>query len=99
MKPSQTPYPVQVIHQIVIPENPQGLIGEKVVFNEKYLKYFEKRGIETNPVPPCGYFTITKAVLQPDGNVMVTLCPNKDMFRFNDGTNTALGNLKKYVPA
>ena len=35
---SQEPQPVQVIHQIIIPERPIGLIGEKVVFTDKFLK-------------------------------------------------------------
>jgi hypothetical protein len=87
---------VQVIHQIIIPETPVGLIGEKVVYNEKYLKRC-KNSKPLVPLPECGYFTITGAVLQSDGRVMVTLYPySPGITCFMDGTNICAGYMKKY---
>lgn len=92
------PQQAQIIHQIVIPEHPTGLIGEKVVYNEKYLK---KAGSDHPvPVPSCGYFTIVKAVLDDrssDAKVMVALYPYpSNRFTNYDGTHIALGNMKRY---
>jgi hypothetical protein len=51
-----------------------GLIGEKVVYKEKYLRFCEKRGCKIDKqIPARGYFTITKAILRKDGKVMVAL--------------------------
>jgi len=88
----------QVIHQLIIPETPTGLIGEKVVYNKQYLKSYEKSIKKPEvPVPECGYFTITKAVLQDDGRVMVALYPYpKWHTTFSDGTHICVGNMKKY---
>jgi hypothetical protein len=83
----------QVIHQIFIPEHPTGLIGEKVTYSEKYLKYV--KGSPSIPLPHHGYFTIIKAILKNDGRVMIGL---NDCERYTglDGTNIALSNLIKY---
>jgi hypothetical protein len=79
---------------------PVGLIGEKVVYNEKHLKWYEKRGREIElPIPECGYFTITKAVLENDGRVMVTLHPiPAGHGHFLNGTHICVQNMKKYQP-
>jgi hypothetical protein len=91
---------VQIIHQIIIPEKPVGLIGEKVKYSDKYLKWHEKRGTEVcTPVPESGYFTITKAELEDDGRVMVALQPWPSNYgRFMNGTHICLGNMVKYQP-
>ena len=84
---------VQIIHQIIIPETPTGLIGEKVKYSEKYLK----KGPPCVPLPDTGYFTITKAVLEDDGRVMVALQPYPSNYvRFINGTHICLGNMVKY---
>ena len=90
------PQPVQVIHQIIIPETPVGLIGRKVVYNERYLKMNAKNGWHTIPLPPCGYFTILRAVLEDDGRVMVRLSDHENRFRFIDGTHICACYLKPY---
>jgi hypothetical protein len=83
---------------LVTTENPIGLIGEKVVYNEKHLNWYEKRGREIDtPLPKCGYFTITKTILYDDGRVMVALHPYPpDRGSFRDGTHICIQNLKKY---
>jgi hypothetical protein len=73
----------------------QGLLGEKVVWSEKYLKRKFKSECMPEPLPECGYFIITKAVLKDDGGVMVALHPYKGS-SFLDGTNINLCWLKKY---
>ena len=88
------PQPVQVIHQIIIPEHPLGLIGEKVVYNEKYLK--KCKDVPPVPLPPCGYFTILRAVLKDDGRVMVALSDCGNYCTFEDDTHTCIGNLKPH---
>jgi hypothetical protein len=84
----------QVIHQIIIPETPAGLIGEKVQYSERYLKL--KNGWTPEPLPECGYFTITKAVLEDDGRVMVALHPHPYPPGFMSGTHICLANMVKY---
>ena len=87
---------VQIIHQLIIPETPTGLIGEKVVYNEKYLSKC-KNGIAAVPLPECGYFTITKATLLDNGGVMVQLRPYPHgYFRFQDDTHIGISNMKKF---
>jgi hypothetical protein len=55
---------VQVIHQIIIPETPTGLIGEKVIWTEKYeRKYPEDAQIGRDRVNT-PYFTIIDAWLE-----------------------------------
>ena len=86
---------IQVIHQIIIPEKPVGLIGEKVKYSDKYLK----KGDPGVPLPKEGYFTITKAELEDDGRVMVALQPWPSNYcRFINGTLICLGNIVKYQP-
>ncbi|MDR1371257.1 MAG: hypothetical protein LBJ72_14225 [Dysgonamonadaceae bacterium] len=88
---------VQVIHQIVIPETPTGLIGEKVVYNEKFLKKVKDPSSYLDLIPECGYFTITKAVLDREGSVMVALYPYPSRRScFGSGTHICVGNMKKY---
>jgi hypothetical protein len=88
---------VQIIHQYVIPQIPSGLIGEKVVYNEQYIKWHEKRGSEIAiPLPPCGYFTILQAVLHDDGRVTVQLSDHENLFHMKDGTHICISNLKPY---
>jgi hypothetical protein len=90
---------VQVIHQIIIPEKPTGLIGEKVVYNEKFLKGVKNPDEYLSLIPECGYFIITKAVLREDGNVMVALYPwTSGRTHFVDSTHICVGNMKKYKP-
>jgi len=85
----------QVIHQLVIPEKSDGLIGEKVVYSEKYLK--KQKNSDEYILPECGYFTIMKSVLQDDGRVMVALYPKHNhLGRFSDGTNICVGNMVRY---
>ena len=95
---SQEPQTVQVIHQIIIPETPVGLIGEKVVYTEKYLKYNEKKGWGHTvvPLPECGYFTITKAVLEDYGRVTVALSPHPRNCSGSNGTHICIDHMKKY---
>ena len=82
----------QVFHQITIPETPTGLIGEKVVYNKKYLKMCKEN--PPSPLPECGYFTITKAILDENSNVMVALYPyNGQVYR--KGVNISLSNMEK----
>ena len=84
----------QVVYQTVIPQVPKDIVGEKVIYNEKYLK---KRLKDYVPVPECGYFTIIKAVLQDDGRVMVALYPYPRGYQtFQDGTHICVANMKKY---
>jgi len=91
------PVPVtQIIHQVIIPETPTGLIGEKVVYNEKYLKKCENK--PDVALPECGYFVIIKAVLEEDGRVMVGLYPySHRKIRRPDGTDICLSYMKKYI--
>lgn len=94
VQPSE-PIPVQVVHQIVIPEKPTDIVGQKVTYNEKYLK--KCKGEPSYPVPECGYFIITKAVLYDDCTVMVRLHPVSSSYHtFNSGTHIFLGNMKLY---
>jgi hypothetical protein len=87
-----------VEHRLVIPETPAGLIGEKVTYNEKYLR--KCKGAPPYPLPDCGYFTIVKAVLQDDGRVMVRLHPVSAYLQtFKDKTHIGVRNLKKYHDA
>jgi hypothetical protein len=88
---------VQVIHQIILQEHPTGLIGEKVVYNEKYLKWHKKKNYEISiPLPECGYFTIIGVILYPDGSCMVKLSDHENLFHFHDATNISLYHLAKY---
>jgi len=88
------PQSVQVIHQIVIPETPKGLVGEKVIFTEKYLKMMEKRDkAEIAPLPECGYFVITKAQFTVYG-VIVSVYPHPS----NRWNEYGVGHFKKYEP-
>ena len=85
----------QVIRQLIIPEKPVGLVGEKVVYNQKYLK--ECINGPSVPLPDCGYFIITKACLLDDGKVMVSLFPFPEWREtMYDGTHIAACNLSKY---
>ena len=52
---------VQVIHQIIIPEHPSGLIGEKVVFSEKYLQKYPNDVMIAQSRVSTPYFTIIDA--------------------------------------
>jgi len=91
------PVKVQVIHQFITPREPRNIIGEKVVYNESYLKRLKTEPCV--PIPECGYFTITDAVLKDDGRVMVALYPYPTFYqKFNDGTHICVGNMKKYKP-
>ena len=93
---NQEPVTFQVIHQLIIPEKPTGLIGEKVVYGDKWVKYHEKKGTKPHPpLPECGYFTITKTIFREDGNVMVGLHPHNGIV-FNDGTHLCIAHLKPY---
>ena len=56
--------PVQVIHQIIIPETPTGLIGEKVVFTDKFLKDYPKYAEMALSRVSTPYFTIVDAWLE-----------------------------------
>ena len=85
------PPQVQVIHKCIIREKPKGLIGERVVYNENSLR--KLRFIY--PMPECGYFIITKAVLQDDCSVRVALHPHRTNTD-DDGTHINLSDLKKY---
>jgi hypothetical protein len=70
------PQTVQVIHQIIIPETPRGLVGEKVVYTEKYLKLMARYDDScVVPLPECGYFVITKVQFRAFG-VIVSLYPH-----------------------
>lgn len=64
-----------------------------MVYNEEYLA----DGVPCTPVPECGFFIITLALRFDDGNIMVRLFPTLKLL-FRDGTNTSLGNLKRYEP-
>ena len=90
LQPVQVIY--QTIHQVILQDAPRGLIGEKVVYSEKFLKVM--KGNPTVPLPECGYFTITSAVLQEDGRVMVALYPYPH--RYGDGTHIYVENMRKY---
>ena len=95
-KPSNPAPVVQVINQVIIPEQPVGLVGEKVVYSQKFLKSC-RDGIVT--VPACGYFVITKATIDRECRVMVALHPRPhERECFRDGTHAALRNLEKYIP-
>jgi hypothetical protein len=88
------PILVRIIHRHISPERADGLIGEKVTYSEKYLRLIKHD--PTVPVPACGYFTITKAVLKDDGRVMVALHPVPSyIHRRNDGTDICVGWMKK----
>jgi hypothetical protein len=87
------PVKVQVIHQLVIPEKPVGLIGEKVVYNPAFLR--KCKFFSLYPVPESGYFTITKSVLLEDGRVMVKLYPYEDEKLFED-THICLSTMRKW---
>jgi hypothetical protein len=81
-------------HRIVIPETPVGLIGEKVTYSEKYLK--KCKGEPSFPMPECGYFTITKAVMREDCSVMIALHPLPNWYYSHlDGTHICLSNMAK----
>lgn len=83
-------------YRTIIPDIPRGLIGEKVVYSPRYLKKI-KHHDSLAPVPDCGYFIITKAVLCDDGRVMVALHPMPyGRIQHNDGTDICLGNMVKY---
>ena len=89
-----TPPPqIKVVNKYIIPEKPEGLIGERVVYNEKYLKSLRSC---LPLVPERGYFTITKAVLRDDGSVRVALYPNHNHSRDDDDTHVCLSDLKRY---
>lgn len=61
---------------------PNGLIGQKVVYNKKYLEYYKKNGEEPDvPLPERGYFTILSAYLTEYGAVIVTLDETSDKFK------------------
>jgi hypothetical protein len=100
-KANIAPVQTQIIHQYVIPTNPQGLIGEKVVYSNKFINKMKQHGGVHVPLPECGYFTIVKAVLSAmrgyGTGVMVALSPY-DKGTFRDGTHISLGNMKKYEP-
>jgi hypothetical protein len=88
------PQTVQVIHQIVISETPKGLVGEKVIFTEKYFKMMGKRNnAEIAPLPECGYFVITKAQFTVYG-VIVSVYPHPS----NRWNEYGVGHFKKYEP-
>jgi hypothetical protein len=93
------PYQVQVVHQIIISEGADCLVGQKVVYNEKYYKVFGKPNNNwREEIPECGYFVITKAVLQDDGRVMVALDAFTEKCRAKniDGTHMRVGYFKKF---
>jgi hypothetical protein len=90
---------IQVIHQLIIPEIPVGLIGEKVTYSPKFLNWHKKRNYEISiPLPACGYFTILGAILYPDGSCMVKLSGHENLCHFQDGTHIELRHLVKYEP-
>jgi hypothetical protein len=66
-----------------------GLIGEKVVWNEKYIKMNSMHGWSPEPLPECGYFRIKKATLCDDGKVRVSLYGGDRHYIY-------IGWLKKY---
>ena len=90
------PQPVQVIHQIIIPETPAGLVGQKVVYNERCLKMKAKHGWNIIPLPPRGYFTILRAVLEDDGHVTVRLSDHENRVPSANGTHICVCYLKPY---
>ena len=83
-------------HRVVISETPTGLIGEKVVYSEKNLGG-ERLGCP--PLPECGYFTITAAVLADHGIVLVSLSPWPQGWQNNKGQpHIGTKNLVRYKP-
>ena len=96
-KRASNPEPLRF--QLIVAET-DGLVGRKVVYNEKYLDYFAKRGYAPAiPLPPCGYFTIRRAVLHDDGRVMVELSDHENLQSFNDGTHICAANLRPFKQA
>ena len=96
-KRASNPEPLRF--QLIVAET-DGLVGLKVVYNEKYLDYFAKRGYAPAiPLPPCGYFTIRRAVLHDDGRVMVELSDHENLQSFNDGTHICAANLRPFKQA
>jgi len=95
-KPAKEPEYIQVVRQLVIPETPTGLIGEKVVYNDKFLRSINYEPIV--PLPECGYFIITKATIDDRGNVMIAFHPCPSNYNNPDGTHINVCNMKKYAP-
>ena len=90
------PYPVQVIYQIIIPETPSGLIGEKVVFTEKYAKQYPEHIILAHSRVNTPYFTIIDAWLEMRSRgviVMIKVDISGTQWK-SDGI--ALSHFKKY---
>ena len=54
----------QVIHQIILPETPRGLIGEKVVFSDKFEKNYPDNVKLAQERVSTPYFTIIDARLE-----------------------------------
>jgi hypothetical protein len=55
---------IRIIHRYVIPEHPVGLIGEKVVFADKYAKQFWDDHGDILSRVPAPYFTVIGARLE-----------------------------------
>ena len=70
---SEEPQPVQVIHQIIIPETPVGLIGEKVVFTDKFLKDCPDAAQLALSRVNTPYFTIIGAWLEMRKNGVIVM--------------------------
>ena len=71
--PIQEPQPVQVIHQIIIPEKPTGLIGEKVIFTDKFLKDCPDAAQLALSRVNTPYFTIIGAWLEMRKNGVIVM--------------------------
>ena len=85
-------------HRIVMPETPTGLIGEKVVYSERFLKKYGDPS-SLAPLPDCGYFIITKAIIDRHNNVQIAIYPYPAWRQvFSDGTHISLGNMVRYNP-
>ncbi|MDR0941170.1 MAG: hypothetical protein LBM68_02965 [Bacteroidales bacterium] len=69
--PVQLPPVHQIVYQTIIPTKPTRLIGEKVVYNERFYKTFGTDDSNHPPLPLCGYFTIE--------NVRVSTVPKKGL--------------------
>ena len=54
----------QVIHQIILPERPRGLIGEKVVISDKYAAKFPEYSKIEKLRASAPYFTIIEAWIE-----------------------------------
>jgi len=92
---SQLPNLYQTVYQTVIPETPCGLIGEKVVYNEKYLKSHN----EDFPVviPENGYFTISKVFAENLSNGKIHIRVKLEPFPYGRQDEIiGLGNLTLY---